>query len=349
VIRRTLLAALLLAAACGGSSGGGSSAAAWVDQQVSFPAGGMTVHGTFRHPVGRAGAVPAALLIAGSGPTDRNGDSRLESGTEGTLRALAGWLSDDGVATLRYDKLGTGATGIGPYAANPGGIGVGVYEQEAAAALGFLAAQAGVDRARLSVYGHSEGALYALLLATGQAGPAPPVHALGLLEPLSLRTLDVITEQVDANIAQQQQAGQVTAALADQVRATLNAAVRSLRTSGTVAPNLPYGLANVGLVPANARYLAEVDRLDPADVAADLKPGTPVLLSCSDADIQVSCADVDHLAAGLGRAPAAVDRVRLTGVDHILKEDASRSAANYTRPLPFSTQLQGAVRAFAAR
>jgi uncharacterized protein len=346
-MRLAVLATLLLTAACGGSTGG-ASAPTWVDQQVSFQAGGMTVYGTFRHPAGHAGAVPAALLIAGSGPTDRNGDSRQLDGPVGTLRALADGLSAAGVASLRYDKLGTGATGLGPYASKPDSIGVDVYEQEAAAALGFLAGQPGVDRARLSVYGHSEGALYALLLATGQAGTAPRVHALALLEPLSLRYLDVITEQVAASVAKQLQAGQITAALAGQVRGTLTAAVQTLRTSGTVAPNLPYGLASL-LAPATAHYLAEADRLDPAEVAAGLKAGTPVLLSCSDADIQVSCADVDHLAGGLDRAAAAVDRVRLTGIDHVLKEDPSRTAANYTRPLPFSTQLQGAVRAFAPR
>jgi hypothetical protein len=340
------LASALFAAACSGSAGG-SSAPAWVDQAVTFQAGGMTVYGTFRHPTGHTGTVPAALLVAGSGPTDRNGDSKEISGQVGTLKALAGWLSDAGVASLRYDKLGTGATGPGPYASNPGAVGVGVYEQEAAAALAFLARQPGVNRSRLSVYGHSEGALYALLLATGGAGAAPPVHALGLLEPLSLRYLDVITEQVDASVTKQQQAGQITAAVADQVRAALNAAVQSLRTSGAVPANLPYGLGTL-LTPATARYLSEADRIDPAQLAAALRPGTPVLLSCSDADIQVSCTDVDHLATGLDRGGAAVDRVRLAGVDHVLKEDASRTGANYGQPLPFSRQLESAVRAFAA-
>jgi dienelactone hydrolase len=349
-VKRRVIAALasaLFAAACGGSAGS-SSTPAWVDQAVTFQAGGMTVYGTFRHPAGDAGAAPAALIIAGSGPTDRNGDSKEISGQVGTLKALAGWLSAAGVASLRYDKLGTGATGAGPYAANPAGVGVDVYEQEAAAALGFLSRQPGVDRSRLSVYGHSEGALYALLLATGGAGPSPPVHALGLLEPLGLRYLDLIAEQVNASVAKQEQAGQITPALAGQVRATLNAAIQSLRATGTVAANLPYGLSTL-LSPATARYLSEADRIDPAQLAAALKPGTPVLLSCSDADIQVSCTDVDHLATGLDRAGAAVDRVRLAGVDHVLKEDASGTAAGYGQPLPFSSQLQSAVRAFAAR
>jgi uncharacterized protein len=57
---------------------------------------------------------------------------------------------------------------------DPTRSGSGPYEQEAVAALDFLAAQRQVDQARLAVFGHSEGGIYALLLASGLAGPAPP-------------------------------------------------------------------------------------------------------------------------------------------------------------------------------
>jgi uncharacterized protein len=38
--------------------------------------------------------------------------------------------------------------------------------------------------------------------------------------------------------------------------------------------------------------------------------------------------------------------VHLVGVDHVLKEDSSRTSANYTKPLPFSSRLRAALRAF---
>jgi dienelactone hydrolase len=66
------------------------------------------------------------------------------------------------------------------------------YEQEAVAALRFLARQPQTDRARLAVFGHSHGKIYALLVAYGLAGPAPKVRAVGLLEPLPVRFLDVV-------------------------------------------------------------------------------------------------------------------------------------------------------------
>jgi uncharacterized protein len=345
----TLLVGALLAACSSTSSHAVpvTPATRWVDQPVTFRAGGLTIYATYRHPIGPASGFPAALLIAGSGPTDRNGNSAELAGSVDTLQAVADWLSTDGVASLRYDKLGSGQTGIGPYASDPDSIGIGVFNTEATAALTFLAAQSGVDRSRLAVVGHSEGALFALLLATGNAGKAPPVHALVLLEPLSRRYLDVITEQITAQLAAQQQAGKITAALEAQVLATVATAVQSLRTSGKVAAGLPYGIDTL-LSPATALFLSQTDKYDPAQLASRLGVGFPVLVSCSNDDVQVSCTDVDHLVGGLTSGHAATDFVQLTGVDHVLKQDTSLTAANYGSPLPFSTQLQTALHAFVA-
>ncbi len=164
------VAALAMAACASSGHGADSSTSApgpahvtWVDQQVTFQSQGLTIYASYRHPEGDAARVPAVLLIAGSGPTDRNGNSALEPGPVNTLHQLAIWLSEDGVASLRYDKLGSGKTGVGPYASKPADIGIGVFEAEAIDALRFLASQPGVDTSRLGVFGHSEGGLFALL------------------------------------------------------------------------------------------------------------------------------------------------------------------------------------------
>lgn len=312
---------------------------------MTFTADGLRIHATFRHPTVNNGALPAALLIAGSGPTDRNGNSPAIPGAVDSLKTLADWLSADGMASLRYDKLGSGETGLGPYAGHVDRIGIGPFELEATAALGFLAHQSGIDPARLAVIGHSEGALFALLVATGAAGPAPRVHALGLLEPLSVRYLDLLAIQVKGQISAALRAGQITPARGTEIERALASAITSLRTTGKVPPNLPNGLTSV-LNPSTALFLSQADRYDPAELAARLPPRFPVLISCSNDDIEVTCGEVDHLTAGLTRARASVDFVHLYGVDHVLKEDQSRGAANYGAPLPFSTQLRTALRAF---
>src|SRR5207248_8376017 len=131
---------------------------------------------------------------------------------------------------------------------------------------------------------------------------------------------------------------------AQAYRDALNAAITQLRATGTVPASLPGGLSTL-LSPAAAKYEAEVDRFDPADLVARLPAHTPVLFSCGDADIQVSCADVDRLLAAAARPPLDPDPVHLTGVNHVLKEDASRTA-DYNKPVPFSHALQQALHDF---
>ena len=327
------------------SATGSSARPSWVEDAVTFQVGEMTVYGSFRHPGGQGNPVPGALLIAGSGPTDRNGDSAIMPGQIDTLRNIAHALSDNGVASLRYDKLGTGQTGLGPYAADPTTLDMAVFQDEATAALNFLAGQSGVDRGHLMVIGHSEGALYALLLATAAPGTAPPVRTLGLLEPQSRRILDHISRQAHAQADAAVKAGQLTAAQAAESTAAIDKAIAEFRATGNVPPDEPAGLKPV-INPANARFLQQEDAIDPADVAGKLPHGMPVLVTCSDADTQISCEDVDHLVSGLTNAGTKTDYVHLTGVSHVLKEDASRTAGNYTKPLPFSAQLTGALASF---
>ncbi len=112
--------------------------------------------------------------------TDRNGDNAV-AGPVGNMRQLAEYLSDHGVASLRYDKVGTGRTGLGPYAKRPADVGTAVFTAGAQAAIRFLADQAGVDKDRLSVYGLGEGTTHAMALATDTAADAPKIHSLGLL------------------------------------------------------------------------------------------------------------------------------------------------------------------------
>lgn len=318
--------------------------AGWVDQDISFQSDGLTIHGTFRHPSDSRTALPAVLLIAGSGPTDRNGNSRLVPGSMNTLSNLAGVLTGDGVVSLRYDKLGSGATGLGEFAAHLDTIGVDVFTREAQAALRFLSGQSGVDRARLSVYGHSEGALFALLLATDTGRSAVPVHSLALLEPLSRRYLDIITTQVTAQAHQQLQSEAITPNQYDQALNLLHQAVTQLRTKGTVPADMDYGLSTL-FTPSSLKFLRQADAMDPAKLAEELPATMPVLITCSDADIQVSCADAKHLAIDA----ASLDFVRLTGVDHVLKQDTSADAANYGKDLPFSAQLTAALRSFTTK
>ncbi|HUT66449.1 MAG TPA: alpha/beta hydrolase [Spirochaetota bacterium] len=64
-----------------------------------------TLQGTLEIPQG-SGPFPTALIIAGSGPTDRDGNSPLLPGSNDHLKLLAVGLAQKGIAALRYDKRG---------------------------------------------------------------------------------------------------------------------------------------------------------------------------------------------------------------------------------------------------
>jgi uncharacterized protein len=323
----------------------------WVVQPVTFEAGGVTIYGTYTHPGSVAARmVPAALLLGGSGSvTDRN-DNAPGQPDRNTLAAVASWLSAGGVASLRYDKLGSGQTGWGSHAAHPEQAGLGTYEQEAIAALDFLAAQRQVDRARLAVFGHSEGGIYALLLASGLAGPAPKVRAVVLLEPVPMRILDLFEQGWTESLTNQLQTGQITAAQGLNLEQAISGAIASLRNTGTLPARLPDGVAATFNRDGAGTLLelSQIDRYDPAAVAAKLPAHTAVLLTCSNADVQIGCAQVDHLAAGLSQTSARLDYVHLDGVDHFFKEDISKNTADYNESLPFSAQLRAALKTFLA-
>jgi pimeloyl-ACP methyl ester carboxylesterase len=322
-----------------------SSTLTWVDQNISFMAGSLKIYGTFRHPVGDKTSVPGVVLIAGSGPTDRNGNNPLEPGPVNTIKTLADWLSEDGVATLRYDKLGSGKTGAGQYAGNSELVGIAPFELESADALKYLAAQKGIDDKLLGVFGHSEGGLFALLLATGHAGPVPAIHALGLFEPLSNRYLALVSIQVKALVAAEVKAGQISGTQGTAIDATLKSAIKQIRTTGKVATNLPYGLEGV-LNPGTAKFLNQTNKFDPKVLAGAVLPSIPVFVTCSNADTQVSCAEVGRIVSGLSSAGDDYDFVHLTNVDHVLKVDPTGSPANYTKNLPFSPVLKAALKLF---
>jgi alpha-beta hydrolase superfamily lysophospholipase len=316
--------------ACGSDEG-----PRWVDEEVTFTdsanGAGLTIHGTYRHERDAAPG-PAALLISESGNTDRNGDNAV-AGPVGNMRQLADLLSDKGVASLRYDKVGTGKTGLGPYAQRPMDVVSAVYTSGAKAAVNYLAEQSATEASRISVYAVGEGTVHALSLATDTDVGAPKIHSLALFQPLAGRYLDIVTNRVRSSAA-------------PEALATWLAAVDEVRTKGTVAKNLPEGLGAL-LNPGNVNAVIEADKIDPVTLAAKVPAGTPVLLTCSDADSQATCESVKPLVDAL--AHTALTVVELKGVSHVLRDDPSDNVANYSKQDPLSPQLVDALDAFVGK
>ena len=178
------------------------------DQEVVFDSAGMSIHASLRLPDTDTSAVPGVLIVAGSGPVDRNGSVGVPGTPTEIHMDLYRWISDllaaRGIASIRYDKITSGATGIGSYSEDPAKLVAQsfdtIFVDPARAALAYLAEQPGVDPKKLLVFGHSEGGLIAMLLASADAsGPAPA--GLILAEPSYARLLDVVSRQLAEQIA----------------------------------------------------------------------------------------------------------------------------------------------------
>ncbi|MFI5691380.1 alpha/beta hydrolase family protein [Kribbella sp. NPDC051586] len=129
--------------------------------EVSWELDGITMYGTLVRPDG-AGPFPAVVLVAGSGPTDRDWCSPLLAGSNGSGRLLADALAEAGIASLRYDKRASG-----PHAAENvpqliGKLSMQSHLDELVAAVATLAAQEYVDASRIVGLGNSEGTLHVL-------------------------------------------------------------------------------------------------------------------------------------------------------------------------------------------
>lgn len=265
---------------------------------VTFYSGGCTLAGTFTQA---AEPIAAALLITGSGRTNRDSDARLPGGRTlriGVDRAAAEALAGVRVSTLRYDKRGVGSSN-GDY------LGTGMAERraDARAALGWLAARA--EGLPLLAVGHSEGAFYAAELAADQAVAGAALVAMGArpgaeilswqtemiaarLPPLARAILRVT--RTDVVRTQRKRLARITASRADVVR------IQGIRI--------------------NARWIRDFLAYDPRPVLARIT--VPVLAITGGQDVQVPPADVAAISQ-LVRGPFEGHVVR--DLSHLLRPD----------------------------
>lgn len=284
--------------------------------EVSWPLGPTTVHGTVVKPEG-AGPRPGVVLVAGSGPTDRDWNSPLLPGTNGSGRLLAEALGRAGFASLRYDKRASGPHVRETIPLLIGAITMQSHVDELAGAIRTLAEQPGTRRDRIFALGNSEGTLHALNYEVHD--PGIPLAGLVLSGPPG-RSVGAVTRS--------QLAAQATSVPnGEQLLGLYDAAVARFLAGEPAAPDpaLPEGvrfLISALENPANLPFARELWTADAAAPLMDVR--VPVLIVIGKKDLQV---DWQADAEPLQRASAG-----RTDVSFLFPENANHVLKHEPRP-----------------
>jgi pimeloyl-ACP methyl ester carboxylesterase len=286
------------------------------EDTVSITRNGGRIYGSLIIPKNNEKS-PIALIISGSGPTDRNGNNPMM--TNNSLKMLADSLGKAGIASIRYDKRGVAAS-----------IGAGIseidlrfedYVEDAIAWVNFIKEDNRFNN--LVIIGHSEGSLIGMIAAS----QIPIDGFISIAGP---------GEPADLTIKRQLQSQ--PSFIQDQ----LNPKIDSLKNGILIGEVDPAYL--VLLRPSVQPYLISWFRYDPQIEIKKLE--IPVLVIQGNTDIQVRTEDAEMLEM------AALDAnlVIINGMNHILKSssiDRQENIATYSNPdLSIMSELIRSLTAF---
>jgi pimeloyl-ACP methyl ester carboxylesterase len=253
-------------------------------------------------------------MVAGSGPTDRNWNSPLIPGTNGSAALLARVLAQAGFVTLRYDKRAAGPQGKENAMRLMGKISEQGHREELAGGVRLLAGRDDVDSRHIFALTNSEGCLHALNYQIQGEGP----RLAGLL-------LTAAPARPVGVVAHSQIAAQLAAVPGgEQMLAAYDAAIQDFMAGREVKmdPSLPEGLRNVILsvsAPINQPFSRELWIADVAELLP--KVDCPVLVLLGKKDIQVVWEIDSPIFEELVKKQANVKLAYADNANHVLKHE----------------------------
>ncbi|RME67501.1 MAG: alpha/beta fold hydrolase, partial [Verrucomicrobia bacterium] len=310
----------------------------YLEEQVTFRGGedGVRLAGTLTLPRGE-GPFPAVVLLSGSGPQDR--DEALMG--HRPFLVLADYLTRQGIAVLRFDDRGVGAS--------TGDFATATHEdfaRDAQAAFEFLRAHPNVDPARVGLCGHSEGAVHATLAAAAEPEVAFVVMLAGIGVPadrlVARQREDIIRAMGGAHVVSDEERRLMREVFAllraeDGDEASLQAAVRE-KLRAVAAHYTPEQLAYAGLT--DAMLEAQVKRLtspwfrrllafDPHPWLARVR--CPVLAVNGKKDLQVAWEEnLEGIRCGLEAGGNRDVTIRaLPGLNHLFQQCTTGLPSEY--------------------
>jgi pimeloyl-ACP methyl ester carboxylesterase len=281
--------------------------------EITWQLGPTTVYGTLVRPDG-PGLFPAVVLVAGSGPTDRDWNSPLLPGTNGSARLLAEALARAGIASLRYDKRASGPHARESMPLLIGQLSMQSHVDELSGAVDTLASQPDIRADLIFALTNSEGALHALHYHLGR--PRIPFAGLILTGAPGRPVGAVARSQLAAQVAGLPQ-GEAWLSLYD-------AAIDRYLAGEPIAPDssLPEGVQALlaGLeTPANLPFARELWITDAAPLLGEVN--VPVLVVIGKKDLQVDWhADGEPLEQAVAGHAAVTFRFP-EHANHVLKQE----------------------------
>ncbi|MFD6440735.1 alpha/beta hydrolase family protein [Peribacillus sp. NPDC060186] len=271
-----------------------------------------TMYGLLETPKDE-GPFPVMIIIAGSGPTDKDGNSIAFPGKNNSLKMLAESLAEKGIASIRYDKRGIGENMN--LAGKEEDLRFEQYIDDATAWVQF--AKKDGRFSKVGIIGHSEGSLIGMAAAKktetdsfiSLAGAGEPIDQVLLKQLEEQLTPTLLTESKEI-LTKLKQGKQV-----ETVSADLQSVFR----------------------PSVQPYMISWIQYNPIELVKELN--IPVLLVNGNRDIQVASTNAEALHQEKGDSELLI----LEKMNHVLKEapvDREGNLATYTNPkLPLSSGL----------
>jgi pimeloyl-ACP methyl ester carboxylesterase len=266
------------------------------DYDLVTPSG--TIFGTATIPVAH-GPLPVVLIVAGSGPTDRNGNGPMLA--LNIYLKLANALAARGIASVRYDKRGVAASHAA--ASAEADLRFDTYVDDAAAWIAKLRGDARFSRVVLA--GHSEGSLVGAVAARQEN-----VDAFVSIDGAGFPAPEVLSNQLAAQLGE-------NPALLGQARTMLTAL-----TEGRTVPAADVPAPLMALFrPSVQPYLISWFKYDPRAEVAKVK--APVVIVQGTHDVQVPVED----GRALAQACPSADFVLIENMTHVLTDDPGTTLA----------------------
>lgn len=274
---------------------------------------GITMEGTVVCPAGE-GPFPAVILVAGSGPTDRDWCTPLVPGSNGSARLIAEAFADAGFASLRYDKRASGPHAMENAEKLIGKLSMRSHLDELVAAVTMLSQQDCVDSSTIIGLGHSEGTLHMLHYATTPQDV--PFAGIILAGPPGRPIQDVLLSQLALQAAQTPGGTELMARVEEA--AARYAAGQPMHPDPSLPDSIKMVLAGFE-APANLPFARELWIESGSDSLPKVQ--IPVLVLIGAKDVQV---DMHADGTPLQEAAAGMTNVSFSfpaNANHVFKED----------------------------